>query len=286
MFITSTDELIEYLVASFDEDRIGDTPIADVAVPEDGAALDLGVDGGAEFRVWIVQTKSSDMVDMIVSAGHAEYMLDLDEATVVWDPMGEYDLDPKLTIGDAVSGEFGDDNRDLMWTSVTGLDADLIPADADLSFETIVRIHAHEETVRRALLDLIASLEQTPTGDDSVFDYYPSGARFAFAIAERLGGDWTRQVDEAVRSALAGLDPECVDEVGGKIGLAPGEIVGRDAQGRQIVHLDHDDDEVDPPAPAYWPVVREYLDEADHSGEIPTDLDAFIVDLRLWIEHQ
>jgi hypothetical protein len=36
------------------------------------------------------------------------------------------------------------------------------------------------------------------------------------------------------------------------------------------------------PVPEYWNRVREYLDEAEHGGEVPTTFDEFIDDLRIW----
>jgi len=36
------------------------------------------------------------------------------------------------------------------------------------------------------------------------------------------------------------------------------------------------------PVPEYWNRVREYLDEAEHQGEVPETFDEFIDDLRIW----
>jgi hypothetical protein len=36
------------------------------------------------------------------------------------------------------------------------------------------------------------------------------------------------------------------------------------------------------PVPEYWNRVREYLDEAEHGGEVPTTFDEFIDDLKIW----
>ncbi len=35
--------------------------------------------------------------------------------------------------------------------------------------------------------------------------------------------------------------------------------------------------------PRYWPMVREYLDEAENEGALPLTFGAFLVDLTLWV---
>lgn len=78
----------------------------------------------------------------------------------------------------------------------------------DAEWCTLVQWHGTTAELTTVFEALLADLRTTPTGDDTTYDYYPSGVRLAQQMAEVLGR-WD-DVSAAVHVALegTGLDPE------------------------------------------------------------------------------
>jgi hypothetical protein len=123
-------------------------------------------------------TGPDPVMNFMVSGGHAEYLpANLGEQMiVVWDPYHDADNDASWT----------DEQLAERYTHNVGS----TPKQGwDLSWQNIYRIIALRSQVEQALEDLLDDLATGPSGDDDVFDYWPSGVRMAREIAAELDGE-------------------------------------------------------------------------------------------------
>ncbi len=162
----------------------------------------------------------TDTLDFMVSAGHDEYPLDLTpfssdgtrQMINVW-PGPTFDV-----------YQWGDDpaNKGVdistKWTEVTGLPESQRP-DADLYWEAIYHVTAQRAAVEHALECLIDDIAIEPGGDDDTFDYWPSGVRLALAVAEHLGPEWVKRVEDTARLIITVHKPDFADELFDKTGV-------------------------------------------------------------------
>lgn len=155
--------------------------------------------------VWTPETaRPATEVDLIVSAGHGEYGPTSGPlVTEVWNPH-----DPELD--DVIASEL-DAHRDpafllellyeRMWSEDKRAEAVVAVAGDDLGWNIIVRVQGSRAEVNALLDGLVAEISGGPAGgDDDTFDYWPSGVRYAQALATALGRD--AQVAEVVSEAV------------------------------------------------------------------------------------
>lgn len=74
--------------------------------------------------------------------------------------------------------------------------------DADPSWEHIMEWEGDEDAVRAGLDLLIADIDTEPSGDDDVLDYWPSGVRYALAVASQLGDEQMARVQNVARRVI------------------------------------------------------------------------------------
>lgn len=145
------------------------------------------------------------IIRALVNAGHDEYALVGEGVTCVW--------------GGDVFDTYDEPNDDDAWASMGVAPEERI--DADLSWQHVYRIEATRQDLTRAFLGLLTALSQPPGGDDDTFDYYPSGARLALAVARLLGAPWPAATEQVIRTAIGEKDDDAVaTEVLDSIGLA------------------------------------------------------------------
>lgn len=158
-------------------------------------------------------------IRMIVGIGHGEYEPAFPEqvqTAIVWDASTDY-------------GDDGVNDLDVAWVQRTGLPIEARP-DADLSFGFIEYIVGERDDIEVGLDNLIAQLTAdvklkdgstlvVPSGDDDTFDYWPSGVRLAFQIAEHVGPDAVLRVDGAARRQIAKKDASFRDEIASSCGI-------------------------------------------------------------------
>lgn len=142
---------------------------------------------------------------LVVSAGHAEYGAAGESGVVIeemWPPDDEH--------GDAL---FFDDNEEALAAfkaAYPGIPDDGRP-DADYAWEHIWRVQGTPEQVEAWFSGLVDELAEPPSGDDTTYDYWPSGVRLAIQVAEVLDsgipGDHTERLKQAVREGLNEMDP-------------------------------------------------------------------------------
>lgn len=151
-------------------------------------------------------------VSMIVSAGHGEYGdLRWPLVELIWEPLA--DEKTYLALFHAIDA--GDDVEELAKRLFAERNPGVEPpADADLTWENIVRITGEREAVEAWQDQLVSELLGGPSGgDDDTFDYWPSGVRLARAVAAELGGEKPAELEHVVAEALAGSE-WTLDELG------------------------------------------------------------------------
>lgn len=154
-------------------------------------------------------------VNIVVSAGHTEYMPARTEGVIVewvWEGLPE-DVDTDVAseeLYDVCCRRFVED---------TGITLDQM-GDFDPMWESVARFRGPRDRVIAALYSLIREISVSPTGDDSVFDYWPSGVRMAFAMDQKLEAGRAERIEQIVRRTLADptLEP-FADELLPKLGL-------------------------------------------------------------------
>lgn len=151
-------------------------------------------------------TDSHYRLSFVVSAGHAEYWVDpLDGLSIwsEWDPsQHEEEVD-----------EMGEDEL----VEIFERTFDRYPPVEDLSWNHIVHWSGPRSTVIAGLTRLLGMLQIPPSGDDDVIDYWPSGARYAQAIAGHLGEIWTDMTNGILREVahlLGDNENEILDRLG------------------------------------------------------------------------
>jgi hypothetical protein len=150
-------------------------------------------------------------LDFTVSAGHAEYWVD-GVADVVVTELWPSNLDPY--------DDFADEDE-MLARYQAGNGGQLPPGDyVDLGWEHVVRVTGTRAGVIKTLLRLVDMVGVAPSGDDDVFDYWPSGSRFALGVAAQLGEHWVAMVTELVRAVAADLGPDYEAEILDKVGVA------------------------------------------------------------------
>jgi hypothetical protein len=161
----------------------------------------------------------SDNLRFLVSAGHDEYQFFLQ------DPNGRTVDEQKLELVWAY--DYGDDDDDVVYDDdwmerlreqfrqTVGEE----PGDWDLGWEHIYRIDAPRAEIEDALTELLATLDTEPGGDDDTFDYWPSGIRLAFGVAEKLSRDWPHRVEAVARRIITECRPMYAEELLAKVGL-------------------------------------------------------------------
>jgi hypothetical protein len=147
----------------------------------------------------------ADRLDIIASAGHAEYGDPNPQnglrLSIIWDPQAD-DLYEKIDGDEA--------NAEALWEEYLGWRGIARP-NADLTWENIWRLRGTREQVSEWLDSLLSDLSVTPSGDDTTYDYWPSGVRLAREVAAVLGR--SDDVTAAVKSALDGTGIDA-DELG------------------------------------------------------------------------
>lgn len=115
---------------------------------------------------------------VLVAAGHGEYgWTDArPKIEVLWNPNGE----------DVVLDDAWDDEK------AAGLFRERHPGvtapDCDLTWEQVWVIAGEVEEIAAWYRALVADLAEKPSGDDTVYDYWPSGVRLARQVAAALPG--------------------------------------------------------------------------------------------------
>jgi len=113
-----------------------------------------------------------DTITMVVSAGHNEYPIGCSEE--LWSSHNH----DHLWLADDVEAAATELYKSLGLPEI----------DADVSWETIIRVTGQRETLNQALDMLLGDLCGGPKGgDDDTFDYWPSGMRLAQQVAAVLG---------------------------------------------------------------------------------------------------
>jgi hypothetical protein len=149
-------------------------------------------------------------VKIVASAGHYEYGPCAD-GTAAHEVAG-------LVISDVWPTPDVDDVYDLDEADAAKAYAAAVPGGPDIDplWEHVVAWEGDEDAVRAGLRVLVDQISQRPSGDDDTFDYWPSGVRYARAIAEAVG--MLDEVDDAVRAVLATMG-ELADELADKTGV-------------------------------------------------------------------
>jgi len=153
------------------------------------------------------------LVGLMLDVGHGEYMpADRELGTVTrWDPAEYYDTSPP-------SGEVaGEDMRRSLPEWAKGLEV------YDPTWTTVVEFIGPPAALKRAWQSLLADVSSPPSGDDDVFDYWPSGARLLLDMAIDLDGldngshEHSIRALEVVSDMLADHLSEYADELRDKL---------------------------------------------------------------------
>lgn len=134
----------------------------------------------------MIVSQDNDEVELILNAGHNEYVVS-EDAEVVWDPydkVAEVDIDKILAAP----------HNQYLWY------------DEDLrTWGTLVKLkgtHAELEQVFTSYVDGIGA----PSGDDDTFDYWPSAMRQAWEFAIDLESMSEKEQPEFINRYYALLD--------------------------------------------------------------------------------
>src|SRR5262245_42992761 len=155
---------------------------------------------------------AEEALELVVSAGHAEYMVEHEgvEVAYVWQPLSD-EVDAELSRlvarGMSPSREAAAALLFAELTSAVQADA-LEAAGVDLTWETVVRLRGAHCHLVEWLERLRVEISEPGHGDDDLYDYWPSGVRLAAAVAERLGEEQVALTKGVVTVAVTerGLD--------------------------------------------------------------------------------
>ena len=161
---------------------------------------------------------NNDSTTFLVSEGHAEYPMPTNVAgldvTEVWPPAAMSDEER-----DGLYDLYGSDQVDVWERYNPGT----LPPDADLAWEHIISVTGTPEAINAGLDLLIADISTRPSGDDDVFDYWPSGCRLALDVAAQV--DRTDEVTAVIRSVIVTSLEDYAEELFDKVGIDSGEDV-------------------------------------------------------------
>jgi hypothetical protein len=147
------------------------------------------------------------MESIIVSAGHAEYGAITEGVT-------------EVEIWAGTSDSFDENDQNIWDTDVLAAKflaaSGETPGDWDLGWEHIVRLEGDYDALVAFYNSLVTELSETPHGDDTTYDYYPSGVRYALEIAAALELS-TDTLVAAVHAAIDGMD--AAEEIADKTGI-------------------------------------------------------------------
>lgn len=137
---------------------------------------------------------------LVVVAGHGEYGAAGDSGVAIkeiWPPTDEH--------GDAV---MFDDDVEARTAFEAAYPEIPVPDDADFSWEAIWLVTGTREQIEAWFSELVADISEPPSGDDTTYDYWPSGVRLAVQVAEWIGDNAPQRVREALLAGLNGMDPD------------------------------------------------------------------------------
>jgi hypothetical protein len=161
---------------------------------------------------------------VLVSAGHHEYDIDpLPRLTItqVW-PVEEMILNGEVIHPDEDRYDMDDDEVMAAYQTAAPDGPDIDPM-----WEHVVCWEGSRGMLIAGLAQLTATIENTALGgDDDTFDYWPSGVRYAAAIADALDGDqWERDhaihVEMVARRVIRLQRSQFAEELLDKCGYDP-----------------------------------------------------------------
>lgn len=162
----------------------------------------------------------SSHLSFVASAGHAEYMPTMPAPATcetVW-CFSEHELADRMFAAGAEYPGYSADELEALIVATTGGPSSALP-DADLEWETIVRISGPRYELAQGYLSLEREVSMAPHGDDDVFDYWPSGARFLIDYAAALGAPYPNRAAARIDAVLDELEAYG-DELADKVGVA------------------------------------------------------------------
>lgn len=157
-----------------------------------------------------------DMTGIVVSAGHAAYMPNPVvgvEVDWVW---SSSDFEPNY---DPMGFPFEEQAEQAARAALVEQGVDPDSVDFDATWEHIVRFRGPRDKILSALDTLIRTIDTVPSDDDDTFDYWPSGARMAFAMDDALNAGQTGRIAEIARRVIVHHKAHSAEELLAKVGL-------------------------------------------------------------------
>ena len=112
----------------------------------------------------------------------------------------------------------------MIWDPYEDNEGEELPTELAAQFpdyddwEILVEVSGEPANIEAALVWLIETLDTEPHGDDDMFDYWPSGVRYAMALDAALGGLHAAEITTIARQVITASG--FAEELLAKVGLA------------------------------------------------------------------